>query len=354
MEFISGTILEIHSGWYIPDTYSYSIRRAAANAGIVNYFKTYGKSKGYSKVEVGKVCNQYRPNLSTTSEGLLAYFENQEKFKRNRRSVAKPGKFFKKFFPNATDPEVEDFVNYFKNEVMGENPTVNYHIGKTEEDFVHAYTKIRKSNSGIYEFNGPGQGFKSISDSCMRYTASGMNLHTHPVCAYASGDFEIHYLTDDTGKTLARSTVFAKKNADGVYTVFSPGPIYCCSVASGKKLRGILNEHLGWDEDKVWNSSIQNWTGAKFKPIAYHKNDTRYTTKSGKVYSSCECFILPYLDYGGGISKVINKDNQVEYLVYIKSYGDCAGAAGYGYIYNNVYEDDKGSIVNKYGDIVGN
>ena len=100
----------------------------------------------------------------------------------------------------------------------------------------------------------------------MRYDFD--NLPAHPATAYASGDFEIVYTTDQDGYIASRCVVYLNEDGDQKQA----GPIYGVS----EQALDIISNHL-----TAQNTNLDGlWDGAKLKRIPYGSSG----------------FIAPYLD----------------------------------------------------------
>lgn len=175
---------------------------------------------------------------------MVKYYENADKKERGIKSESKIGKYIRKIAPFYNDKQVEALVNIVVEDSI--IPDYKYNIGSSRADFFNAYTDRAERGKYLDEF-------KCLNASCMRYSF-GSN---HPSEVYASGDFEIHWLTNDYGQVAARVIICLK---DKTY-----GPIYASHDISGRKLRDLINEYYPGIEEAEEQSSP--WEGAKLLKI---------------------------------------------------------------------------------------
>ncbi len=162
------------------------------------------------------------------------------------RKLVKPGKAVKHIFPYLSDSEVESMVDEMRAE-LGERQ-YNLHTGTDCESFKFAYIgeQCRMENPCTTH------GRKALANSCMRhesichYDTEG-NLR-HPAEAYASGEFQIVYVTDRHNKVAARCVVWTSENENPV-----AAPIYGVCERSMNMVQEFLDS-IGC-EDNDWNGA---------------------------------------------------------------------------------------------------
>lgn len=128
------------------------------------------------------VANARLPHISVVNPQEVAYYQSVDKLIRGIETRTKPGRFLAKFFPNLTPDQVRQYANDYINATAPRQ----LHFARTMEEIITAIDE------------GP-------SESCQTrgyYDKSPdehpwFNGHIHPAACYASGDFEVAYITDD-------------------------------------------------------------------------------------------------------------------------------------------------------------
>lgn len=273
---VSTSLIEQHADWFIledtPDSFKLQYRNT--NIDIVNMFKYIGYQY-YDTKAVDAILRRYMPRMSISDNTLMTHYTNSTKYKDDLRTPVKPGKLLKKIFPMVMDSQVESVSNWYKNKYIINTNNLVYKIGTTKEDFKHAYCDNKRSEALSSSFFD--KGFKSSSDSCMRDKFSFSN-GIHPTEAYASGDFEVHYLEDDKGKVHARCVVCVNTK-DG--PSFSRAPIYAANLNAAKYLSDKLNS----------KKEFGSWVGARLLKIPVYNADSYIK------------YIGPYMDTGVMLGK---------------------------------------------------
>ena len=200
------------------------------------------------------------PNVETVESRLMIkLWLNQDD--RNKgitaRRLMKPGKALRHLFPWLSDSQVESYVERLRIE-LGER---NYILktGRDADTFRDVYTgtQCRMENPKTCTMR------KSLANSCMRYENimhhDSDGVLRHPVEAYASGQFEIVYVTDQKGHIAARCVVWV---GDGSSDAFKPvyAPIYGVCEKSMDMIQSYL-ESIGAIES--------DWIGAALDVIEH-------------------------------------------------------------------------------------
>ena len=184
------------------------------------------------------------------------------------RRLMKPGKALRHLFPWMSDSDVEKYVDAMRLELGERQYTLK--TGRDADTFRDVYTgtQCRMENPATSTMR------KSLANSCMRYEDIMHHdidgVLRHPVEAYASGEFEIVYVTDNKGHIAARCVVWI---GDGSCDGFKPvwAPIYGVC----EKSMDMIESHL----DNI-GAIDSNWRGAAL---------VRIEGKDGG-------YIAPYLD----------------------------------------------------------
>lgn len=224
------------------------------------------------------------PNLDSDDPNIIWIWPNYNSLSKGKkgRTKVKPGKFFRLYFPFATDQEIEKMVDLFKEEFKKKEYT--FHEGTDAKSFLHAYTSERSDDRNMETTDE----FKRLSDSCMRYDKDHFGTPWHPVEAFASGDFKIYWSEDEKGLISSRVTVYEHTGPNGK-TWREFGPIYAVSDDAVD----FLVCQLDVDKDDIGQG---DWEGAKLKVLF----DNGY--------------VAPYLDQASSV------DVDGDYLV-ISKYG---------------------------------
>lgn len=208
--------------------------------------------------------------LQATPEGssAISLYPNLKEYLRQRKTKMKPGKFYRFVNPDATDAEVEKFVNKYREKYSDKCYTL--HVGKKVEDFEFAYTPPNApSETPVTKDNR-----KSLVDSCMQ---DDFSLRKgHPASVYASGDFDIVYLKDHEGLIAGRCVVYTGRDRP------QAGPCY-----------GVCEKSLNMLEDYLKSIDAEtydpNWNGAKLLRIEVGNQ-----------------VLMPYLDVGFSFDEYLN------------------------------------------------
>lgn len=226
---------------------------------------------GVDKTGLLKYLKQLSPRKSKRDPENVAYFGNSYKYDRDVLTPIQPGRFFKTVFPSADDNLTEAFTLFWKNNIAFDSSDYVLSIGTTREDFKSSFVRIKNCHNIDYNY------FKSISDSCMRYTFD--RLVAHPAEVYASGDFEVVTVKNKKGVTRARCLVRIK-NRDGS-DCYIYNKIYACDNHSGHMIRNYILSKTGalecYDCD---DEEFGSWHGARLLKIAQEPDE----------------YICPYVD----------------------------------------------------------
>jgi len=229
--------------------------------------------------------------LHATPEGssAISFYPNLKEYLRQRKTKMKPGKFYRFVNPDATDAEVEKFVNKYREKYSDKCYTL--HVGKEVEDFEFAYLPLNAPS----ETPATKDNRKSLVDSCMQYDfrfSVG-----HPARVYASGDFDVVYLKNHNGFVAGRCVVYTGRDKP------QAGP--CYGVC--EKSLNMLEDYLKSIEAETYNPC---WDGAKLLRIEV----------GGQV-------LMPYLDVG------FTFDEHSTYFKVSESHGQFEAGSTEGAIY---------------------
>lgn len=183
----------------------------------------------------------FSPFPSKLNPGNLSITPSHAYHKSDRQVSMKPGKAFRKMFPEATQQEVDQFVDAYRIKMPTQKLTI--HEGVERKDFRHMYQTDFSRTENIHTTHLR----KSLACSCMKYNFGDI----HPAEQYASGDFKAYWTEDENGNICSRVVVCTK---DNLY-----GPIYGTTEYS----IDLLEEHLrkdgfesgGGKEDEAWEDA---------------------------------------------------------------------------------------------------
>lgn len=232
------------------------------------------------------------PNIDTENKGFIYVWPNADarmKGAKGRQAV-KPGKALRILFPKATDVEIEWWVNQIKDNFFSEE-VFTFHQGKNAEDFLKAYTGER-ANDRFFHTTCKN---KRMSDSCMRYPRNHFSTKTHPVEAYATGDWTIFWTENKYGEICSRCIAY---ESEGKYEL---GPIYSTSRQAINAMEGELGKlnttEVGegnWEEARI--HMIQEggkYVGPYFDNALTMREDGEYFVidSSGSIEHGSEGYI---------------------------------------------------------------
>jgi hypothetical protein len=172
----------------------------------------------------------------------------------------KPGRALRHMFPNAHDTKIASATEAWIESTQPRDFTLV--VGKERIDFRNAYNGIR----GDYRNPACTYNRKSLATSCMQdvdvYTGGAT---ISPTEAYASGDFEIAYLTNGKQASAMRifgRVVFALKDSELV-----SGPVYGACEQSLDLLHTYLNRRAKESEFEVSFDIDDGWCGLRLLAI---------------------------------------------------------------------------------------
>ncbi len=122
------------------------------------------------------------PHISTTNPQEVAYYQSVDKLLRGIETRTKPGRFLAKFFPNLTPDQVRQYANDY---LVATAPK-QLHFARTRDEII---TAIDEGPSESCQTRGY---YDKSPDERPWYVG-----HVHPAACYASGDFEVAYITDN-------------------------------------------------------------------------------------------------------------------------------------------------------------
>lgn len=241
---------------------------------------------------------------SNIAVGKISIYQTQRDRDNDRQVAMRPARAFSFMFPEIDHKQIIVMTDSFLREFSERQLTL--HVSQEAEDFSLAYSGKQSPTENIHTTYNR----KSIAHSCMRYDFD--NLPVHPATAYASGDFEIVYTTDQNGHIASRCVVYLNEEGDQKQA----GPIYGVS----EQALDVISHHLiarSVNLDGLWD-------GAKLKRIPYGSNgfiapyidpEPRTLTDDGKhliisyrgeIDASCYSGVLNDYDYtchecGGGV-----------------------------------------------------
>lgn len=125
------------------------------------------------------------PHISVVNPQEVAYYQSVDKLIRGIETRTKPGRFVAKFFPYLTPDQVRTYANDY---LVATAPK-QLHFARTMQDII---TAIDEGPSESCQTRGH---YDKAPDERPWYAG-----HIHPAACYASGDFEVAYITDDNNK----------------------------------------------------------------------------------------------------------------------------------------------------------
>ena len=211
------------------------------------------------------------PNVETVESRLMVklWLNHDDRNKGiAARRLMKPGKALRHLFPWLSDSQVEFYVDRLRTELGERQYTLN--TGRDAGTFRDVYTgeQCRMENPKTCAMR------KSLANSCMRYETimhhDTDGILRHPVEAYASGEFEIVYVTDNRGHVAARCVVWMGDDSCDTFK-----PVYAPIYGVCEKSMDMIQSHLDFI-----GAIESDWIGAALNVI-----EGRYGG-----------YIAPYLD----------------------------------------------------------
>ena len=221
---------------------------------------------------VAGIFNAFHPSFSSDdgpSKMAIWFDAKGREAGEKKRQKGKPGKMFKRMFPDATPREVAKFAEAYAEAFCQSN--LNLNISELPEDFKRAYSH-NVACSGTTPDTGDFR--KSLYDSCMQHSNSSFDIPLdipHFAESYASGDFKIIWCDDENGEIHSRCVVYKKtEHMDG----WLAGPIY------GVSENAIDHIERYFVANDIQHGDWFSWEGAKFNLIEFGED-----------------FIIPYIDF---------------------------------------------------------
>lgn len=122
------------------------------------------------------------PHISVVNPQEVAYYQSVDKLIRGIETRTKPGRFLAKFFPNLTPDQIRQYANDY---LVATAPK-QLHFAQTRDNII---TAIDEGPSESCQTRGY---YDKAPDERPWYAG-----HIHPAACYASGDFEVAYITDN-------------------------------------------------------------------------------------------------------------------------------------------------------------
>jgi hypothetical protein len=181
--------------------------------------------------------------------------------KRDRLTSMKPGRALRHMFPNAHDTKIASATEAWIESTQPRDFTLV--VGKERIDFRNAYNGIR----GDYRNPACTYNRKSLATSCMQdVDVFADGEHISPTEAYASGDFEIAYLTN--GKEASAMRIFGRVVFHPGEVCIESGPVYGACEQSLDILHKYLNDRAVDDGHETVAFDIdEGWCGLRLLAI---------------------------------------------------------------------------------------
>jgi hypothetical protein len=269
---------------------SFKLNKRPDNKNILNAIHNVAELLQVDKDNLETLLKQFSIRKSKVDPENAAYYQNSYKYREERLTPIAPGRLIKVLFPSAPDKMVEAFTIFWKENIAFDPTDYVFSIGKTQQDYVDAFTKYRRGSYGSF--------YKSISDSCMRYEFSGLSIH--PAAVYATEDFELLTVKDKKGKTRARCVVRIKME-DGS-DCYHANSIYAADPHSAEIIKNHILSKTPYKTYWEDFNGHWNWTGARILKI------------SANIERDNETYLCPYID--GNRYVLLHKDGEHLVLSY--------------------------------------
>ena len=263
-------------------------------------YKDAQNLRKYKSYNLNYRLGAFAPRRSERFHPKITLWQTQEHRDIDRLTAMKPTRAFGLLFPELDHKQLMQLNDMYLQEFAPREFKV--HVSTDAEDFKRAYVGDQSGTENI----DTTRTRKHSAHSCMRYEFE--HLPCHPVTAYATGDFSVIFVTDQTGGIAGRCVVCTSYDP----AVPQAGPIYGVS----EQALDCIQERLESMGAKCDDDS--SWLGARLKRIEY---------------GSDEGFVGPYLDLipqrlsDTGEYLVISEDGEIDASVYSgllgSSYAEC-------------------------------
>ncbi len=214
------------------------------------------------KIKVPLRLRAFNARRSRQYKGKITVFQSHKDRDDNREVAMKPGRAITLMFPELDHKRLIGVTDAFLQRFAPRKLTV--HQSTEPDKFRLAYSGEQSENENV----DTSWGRKHMAHSCMRYEFD--HLEVHPAEAYASGDFEIIYVLDQSDLVAGRCVVSIHGDKP------QAGPIYGVSEQAITMIEDTLSS-LG--ANLAGNAS---WEGARLTRIVHDGRDDSY--------------VAPYLD----------------------------------------------------------
>lgn len=256
----------------------------------------------------------FSPRRSKRFVPKITLYQNaQDRFDRDREVAMKPSRAFQMMCPELDHKQLIQITDEYMDTFVKRDLFLKE--GEDAKDFVKAYSWEQAPTDNIQTTYSR----KSSASSCMRYSFD--NLSTHPVTAYASGDFKMLWTEDQDGKIASRCVVRVMDNGE-----YWGAPIY-----------GVSEQAIDMIADRIHSTGGQ-----------YGKDGAWETAKLVRQPvdgDPGEGYFAPYLDleprrvFDDGKHLIIDCGGDIDASSYqgiLGGYGCCCARCGEG-----VHEDDR-------------
>jgi hypothetical protein len=199
-------------------------------------------------------------HVSTDKPGMVAYTESPEKGQLDRQTRVRPGAYLTKYFSNdLSQATITDLARDFAiAHGTGYDPD-SLQYARTSDEIVAVYVACDNGN--------PSNHFDGLS-SCMAYPTNHFSSKPiHPVSVYANGDetldLTLAYMTDESGKPIARAMVWEAKKIYGRVYAKDAFPDH------GRRLTKALRD-LGFS-DGYDSGNEKPFTGARLMRVEHDR-----------------------------------------------------------------------------------
>ena len=225
----------------------------------------------------------FNARRSKQYKGKITVYQSHKDRDDGREVAMKPGRAMSLMFPELEHKTIIQLTDEFLQRFAPRVFTI--HTSGDADKFKFAYSGEQSDSENINTTCWR----KHLAHSCMRYEFE--HLPMHPAEAYASGDFNIIYATDQDGLVAGRCVVYTKHDSGKL----QPSPVY---GVSEQAMDLIINHLEGLGAEKFGSSS---WVGARLVRRDYEDG-----------------YIAPYIDLS---PQALDTDDSGKYLV-VSEYGD--------------------------------
>jgi hypothetical protein len=217
-------------------------------------------------------------HLAEKRPGMLAYTKDEEKGQRDLQTII----------------SFEGYRQEFRSD-MSRTEKARLLAEHTEMDAAEDGLQFARTPGAIEKvYTNYDSSVSAVASSCMRYETSEFpeegseGPYQHPCSVYGAGDLAIAYLTNASGKTIARALCWPEKK------------LYSRVYASGDRLHRLLQKR-GYSKTAYYSDGKGRLTGARLLRVEHNDNSGVFVVPyCDDVSTACDDGEYLILDSDGG------------------------------------------------------